>query len=219
MQRNPSNLSRDFSAQRSSWRLRLARVRFRLASPALSVSLLLGILPWFPARSLGQVGVSRETLIKAAYLLKFPLYVTWPKEAFESTSSAIVIGILDDGSIGRVLERRAPKVTAKGRKIIVLRFKSLDDYSPCHILFVPRSVDRNVQSAAVARTRDSPVLVVGHREGFAAAGGAINFYLDRDTTIGFEINRDVTVQRGLLIDARLLNLARVVRTQRPPEGS
>ncbi len=179
------------------------------------MGVLLCVLLASPTQSVGQTTATKENIIKAAYLLKFPQYVTWPEGAFKNAASPVVIGVLEDGPIGQVLRRRAPKITAKGRKIVVLRFKSLDDYQPCHVLFVPRSVEGAAQVKAIAHTRKSPVLVVGERNGFAAAGGAMGFYIDANDTVGFEINRDVAVERGLRVDARLLGLARMVRT-RPP---
>jgi len=172
----------------------------------------------FPRESAAAEPVSRETLIKAAYLLKFPHYVQWPASSFERQDSPLVIGVLGDGPVVRVLESRAPKATARGRKIVVRRFKSMDDYKPCHVLFVPATVDARTQTQAIAKTQKQPVLLVGERAGFATAGGAMNFYLDANRTIGFEINRDATLKHALKIDARLLRLARVVTTRPPSSG-
>ena len=169
----------------------------------------------FAAQSMGQTTATRETIIKAAYVLKFPRYVTWPEGAFKTATSPVVVGVLEGGSIGPILQRRAPTATAKGRKIVVLRFKSLDDYRPCHVLFVPRSVDGATQIDAIARTRKLPVLVVGERGGFASAGGTVNFYIDADATVGFEINPDAATEHRLQVDAQLLRLARMVKA-RPP---
>ena len=166
----------------------------------------------------GQERVAQEQTIKAAYLLKFPAYVTWPRSAFNSATSPLVIGVLNGGAVGDLMARRAPKATVTGRKVVVRRFNSMDDYRPCHVLFVPATTSMSTQTAAIASTSHVPVLVVGERTGFATAGGVVNFYIDANNTIGFEINRDATLQRGLRIDARLLELAKVVRT-RPPENN
>ena len=166
-------------------------------------------------RAAAQGTGSRETLIKAAFLLKFPLYVAWPQNAFEDVDSPVVIGVLKNGSTGKILQRQAAQTTAKGRKVVVHQFDSLDQYTPCHVLFVPRSVGAKTRTAAIARTRGSPVLVVGETSGFAAAGGVVNFFIDADNTVGFEVNRDAAVGRGLRVDARLLSIARIVRTRQP----
>jgi hypothetical protein len=167
-----------------------------------------------PSRALAQPNSDRGSLIEAAYLLKFPLYITWPEDAFENDKSPIVIGVLENGGIGNLLQKHAPKVTAKGRKIIVLRFKTMKDYKPCHILFVPKSATDSTQEKAISQTRKSPVLVVGEESGFVSAGGTASFYRDINNTIGFDINRDATKDNGLRVDARLLKLARVASSSR-----
>ena len=55
-----------------------------------------------------------------------------------------------------------------------------------------------------------PVLIVGETAGFANQGAGINFYPDADNTIGFELNVDNLKRRHLMVDARLLKLARIV---------
>jgi len=159
----------------------------------------------------------REAAIKSVYLLKFPQYVSWPDTAFESETSPLVIGVLKDGAVADATERLASRTTAKHRKIVVKRFNSVNEIESCHILFIPRSVDRRLQTEAIVRTRNSPVLLVGERGGFASAGGVLNFYLDPDTTVGFELNPEATAQRGLRIEAGLLRLAKVVNTKQPSE--
>ena len=67
------------------------------------------------------------------------------------------------------------------------------------------------RTEAIRRTRDAPVLLVGETPGFAVRGAAVNFYLNVDGTIGFEVNVDTTADRKLRVDARLLQLARIVR--------
>ncbi len=72
---------------------------------------------------------------------------------------------------------------------------------------------------AIRRTRGAPLLLVGETPGFATRGATINFYLDTDRTVGFEINVDATAQRKLCVDARLLKLARIVRNIPQPNGN
>ena len=167
--------------------------------------------------SLGQAKRSRgEAEIKSAYLLKFLEYVTWPSDSFDDSTSPLVIGIFKDGMVGESLKRLAPQARAKRRKILVREFKSIEDYRACHVLFVPKSSGAELQTKAIARTKKLPVLVVGEKNGFASAGGSVNFYIDVDRTVGFEINPDAAASHRLRIHASLLRLARVVRSKSPP---
>jgi hypothetical protein len=51
---------------------------------------------------------------------------------------------------------------------------------------------------------------VGEKEGFAAEGGCMNFYLD-DKRVRFEINPDAVKRARLKASSRLLQLARIVK--------
>jgi len=152
-----------------------------------------------------------EYRVKAAYLYNFLLYVTWPNEALDGADSPLVIGVLGDDPLGTALDEVARRKRAKGRDIVVRRFDSWQEYQRCHILFVPRTISRATLTAVVQRTRGSPVLLVAETPGLATVGAPVNFYLDVDRTIGFEINVDATAERNLRVDARLLKLARIIK--------
>jgi len=158
-----------------------------------------------------------EAALKAAYLYNFARYFTWPKKTFEDPKTPFVIGVFGDRPLGSALDKVAKKRTAKGRKIVIQRFKSWKDYKPCQILFLPRTVTNEVHSQAIARTRTSPLLLVTETPGSAVRGAPVNFYLDVDGTIGFEINVDATSERKLAADARLLKLAKIVRAPPRPK--
>ena len=95
------------------------------------------------------------------------------------------------------------------RPIVVRRFPSLDNYTPCHILFVPKQTAPETRAAAIEKSLTDPVLIVGESPGFAAAGGVINFFL-AGANVKFEINREAEKQRQLALDAKLLRLATIV---------
>ena len=58
--------------------------------------------------------------------------------------------------------------------------------------------------------RKQPVLTVSDGNGFAAAGGIIELYVDKGR-MRFAINLDAVEQSGLNLSSRLLGLARIVR--------
>ena len=176
----------------------------------LAMLLCLAPLPT-PAQSQGRAGVTEHDL-KVAYLYHFTRYFTWPDEAFDGADAPFVIGVLGSNWLDGALDEVARRKTAGGRKIVIRRFKSWDEFSPCHILFLPGALEKEIQAQAVARTRRSSLLLVGETPGFAGRGATANFYADVDGTIGFEINVDAAAERKLRVDARLLKLARVVKS-------
>ncbi len=159
-----------------------------------------------------------EYRLKTAYLYNFLLYVRWPKKAFVKADAPLIIGVFGDDPLGSALDEVARRKKAQGRKIVVRRFKSWDKYTACHLLFLPRTVDRATLTEALRRTRGAPLLLVGETPGFATRGAPVNFYLDVDRTVGFEINVTAAAERKLLVDARLLKLAKVIKGSPQPGG-
>jgi len=158
-----------------------------------------------------QSVISREYTIKAAYLYNFGRYVTWPKECFATAQSPFVIGVLGVDPFGDALDSIAAGKRVGGRRIVVRRFASLGEWEFCHVLFVPRSTDPQQQLDTIARLRSAHVLLVGETPGFARRGGSINFFVEQNKT-RFEINQEAAEREQLKISAKLLSLARLVRT-------
>jgi hypothetical protein len=92
---------------------------------------------------------------------------------------------------------------------LVRRWKSLDEYQGCHILFVSKTTTAEQRAAVVRQLATKPVLLVGESPGFTQAGGTLGFYLDRDT-VRFELNVNCVKRQRLTVDAKLLTLATIV---------
>ncbi len=172
---------------------------------ALSIAAIVSL----PTPSVGQPAVSREYTIKAAYLYNFGRYVQWPDDAFDGSGAPLVIGVLGPDPFGDALNVVAQTKQVHGRRIVVRRFASMADYTPCHILFVARSVEPEEQHEAMEKLRGSFGLLVGEAPGFAGEGGAINFFTQQNK-IRFEINQKAAAGQGLKISSKLLKLARLV---------
>ena len=154
-----------------------------------------------------------EYTMKAVFLYGFGRYVTWPDTAFAGKSAPFVIGILGEDSFGGALDKIAAKRTIQGRKIVVRRFASIDDYKqPCNILFVSRSLTSEQQAAVIEKTEGKSVLVVGETPGFAEHGAIANFFVDGDR-VRFELNVNNARRAQLRMDAKLLSLGKPVGTQ------
>ena len=163
--------------------------------------------------------------LKAAYLLNFGSLITWPKEAFKPTDGKFVIGVLGNDPFGETLRRieRDKVVVQPGMeqplRIRVQRLKSMDEYKPCHILFISSTPaagregetvqDRlDAAIAELAKRKDAHVLLVSDTTGFARKGVTINFRINlEENAINMEINRASEKRAGLAISSRLLGLS------------
>ena len=132
-----------------------------------------------------------------------------PAAAFANDTAPITIGVLGDDGFGPLLDQLIAGETVHNRKLIVKRSKQLDDLKTCQVLWIGKSEQSRVPQI-LASLGDASILTVSEIQGFAAAGGIINFYLD-DNKVHFEINPDAAKRRGINISPKLLALARIVR--------
>ena len=150
--------------------------------------------------------------LKAGYLYNFAKSVDWPPPPL-ATEAAFQIGVLADetayGVISEALRDR--KIGDHPVKVVLLGLT--DDPSSCRVLFVPHTVSLTPAEFR-ARQPNAPVLLVGEKEGFAAAGGEIGF-VPRGDNLRYQVNLSAAQHAGLKLSARLANLAEVVRAPLP----
>ena len=154
---------------------------------------------------------SLESAVKAAYLCKFPDFVSWPPDALGA--DGFVLCVVGQGPFGNLIERAAQGQSVQQHAIVVRRYPSIAGNPGCNLLFAAGSGAQSV-SEILAVLRGSPVLTVtdGQTE---EALGIINFVMV-DGRVRFEINRSALAQTGLAISSKLLSLAVRVRDTVPP---
>lgn len=199
------------SDTRPDIRRSFTRAAVTLLAALLAVHLPTAGAPTAAAQSSGGGLIDREYTIKAAYLYNFGSYVTWPPGTFADDNAPFVIGVFGHDPFGTSLDKIAKTRELGGRTIVVRGFRTVEDYTPCQILFVPRSTDAGLRRQLTQRVAGAPVLLVGETPGFAKQGGIINFYIFNNN-VRFEINPDVAKERGLKISAKLLRVATIVRS-------
>jgi hypothetical protein len=153
-----------------------------------------------------------EYKVKLAYIYNFPHYITWPEHAFESADSPLVIAVLGEDPFGPLLDRLQQGRRAAGRPIVVRRFKAIADTRQAHLLFVSRSATMAQVGPLLHGPQGVlPILVICESPGLGNAGAPVNLYLDADGTVGIEVNVDAIARRGLNVNAKMLEIARVIR--------
>ena len=179
---------------------------------------------WFGAWLLVLVGVPAEEAppsepqVKAAFLFNFAKYVDWPRGAFATPDSPIVLGVVGRDEMGDALAKTISGKTVDGRRFELKRFTAGDNCAGCHILFLSASEKKRLPEI-LARLRGASVLTVGESESFLQAGGVINF-ARRNQRVRLEVNAAAADQAGLKISSKLLNVADLViggaKKQDPP---
>jgi hypothetical protein len=150
-----------------------------------------------------------EYKIKAAYLLNFARFVEWPSSAFVDERAPIIIGIVGEDPFGEAIEETVKGNTVGGRTIGVKRFRQIGDIDGCHVLFVSRSLEKEIKEV-LRRLGSRLVATVGECDHFAGLGGIFGFFV-KENKVRFEVNVDAAKRAGLKISAKLIQVGTVVR--------
>lgn len=166
--------------------------------------LLTCLLPAFG--SLAQA-TSPEYQIKAAFLLKFPAYVEWPKDVFPNETDPLIFGVVDSTEMYESLQAVAAGQLLAGRSIEVRQLRPDMSVSGVNVLFIGGTG----QSAAVTLSAVAglPVLTVTDSSDEQPTGSMINFAIV-DDRVRFDVTLAATEHAGLKLSSRLLQVARKV---------
>jgi hypothetical protein len=155
---------------------------------------------------------SSEYFLKAGFIYNFAKLVEWPTGALGSPSSAIVIGVLGDDSVARIIEDVVSGKKLDGHTFAVKRLKwSKDFVCNCQMLFI--TARENSHTDEIVARKTPSVLTIAETPGFGKRGVMINFILE-ESKIRFEANVEAARQAGLNVSSRLLNLAKIVQTEK-----
>jgi uncharacterized protein DUF4154 len=153
-----------------------------------------------------------EDEIKTAFLINFVKLVEWPATAFSAENEPLRVCVVGNEAIAARLQQALNGTVVAGRPVTVTRIRHADDTRHCRMLFVGAHEGKNL-GTILQPLANVPVLTVGETNGFAQAGGIINFFLQSDG-VRFEINLDAAERAGLKINSRVLGLARIIGEQR-----
>lgn len=147
--------------------------------------------------------------LKAAFIFNFTRFVEWPTNAFPSTNSPVIIGILGADPFQGALEKIVQGERAQGRPIEVARFARAADLKPVHILFIPRNAASQT-TEALRRVADFPTLTVSEIDRFADRGGMIQLFT-QENQIRMRIDAEKAREARVNISSKVLRLAQLTR--------
>ncbi len=181
----------------------------------LPLAFALGLGCWMVVAASAQEQEAAPTAenLKLAYLLKFPGFVTWPKQAFPNAKAPLIIAVWSG-------EKAAPEGWSKivekerygARPVKFREVKSWDETKGCHVLLLLAVQPPPPPPDAVRR---QSLLIVGET-GAGMPEAAITFAREGDR-LRFDINVPLAKSAGLVMDARLLKLARRVKLENGKE--
>lgn len=149
-----------------------------------------------------------EYQVKAAFLLNFAKFVDWPSSTYATPQTPFAVCVLGDDPFGSVLDNTLAGKSLGSRSVAIRRIRDFVEARRCQIVFVSSSESRHYADVVEA-VRGARVLLVGETDGFASAGGAIEFTLESNH-VRFAINPEAAQREGLTLSSKLLMLAHIV---------
>jgi hypothetical protein len=164
-----------------------------------------------------QSKAASEYDIKAAFLYNFAKFVEWPPSALTDSKQPMGLCVFGQDPFGHALEDALLGKTVGEHPVLLGHAKQIADLAGCQIIFLGASESSRLHEV-MGRVQKQHALLVGESEGFASAGGTIQFVLDQNR-VRFVINPDAAERAGLKINSKLLALATIVHdSPRPAEG-
>lgn len=182
---------------------------------AILIALVLAAWPAGTARaqasSSGSYGVEA---VQAVFLLNFIRFTDWPAEALPDRAP-FVVGVAGSRALEDELLSLAEKQTVRDRRIRVIRIKTALDLAGCHVLYInpiPAPGEETAPGAAelLPHVRNQPVLTVSSSPSFLSQGGIVNLRPGENGKLRFDIALEPARANGLVMNSRLLALARIV---------
>ena len=150
----------------------------------------------------------REYDLKAAFLFNFAQFVEWPPEAFPDAGTPLIIGVLGKDPFGRSLDEIVAHESVRNRKIVVRRYRNVQEISTCHVLYIGASEASNL-SRTLAQLDGRHILTVGETDLFTTYNGIIQF-LVVENRLRLRINVEAARTAKLSISSQLLRQAEIV---------
>lgn len=145
---------------------------------------------------------SAEYRIHCIYIYNFTKYIQWPSDYGKGE---FTIGIVGETGLADELKKMADVKTVNGRKILVKRYKNVNEVDKvCPMLILP--VQSSDFLSAALRTCNKNTLIITQKAGLAKTGSPINF-VSLDGKPKFEMNTTVLDKTDLKVLTQLKSIA------------
>jgi hypothetical protein len=178
--------------------------------PIIGLIVLTGsITPALPGRVFAQSAGATD--LKAAFLLNFTKFSEWPELPPHTALTLCVVG---DQAVDRTLSTLARGQRVNDRDLEVKRLASADPVEKCQLLFVA-AAETATAKPLLDGARKLPILTVSDLQGFAAATGIVELFVEGGR-MRFAINVDAVQRSKIRVSSRLLQMAKIVNDKTAP---
>jgi len=162
--------------------------------------------------SFGQTASTNlEPNIKATLIYNFTKFVYWNDPSSNSKLKQIKIKVIGADPIVELVEYFAKK-NSDELELVVKKVKpNKFNVSDCQLLYIGKSEEQRLPEI-IKQVEGTNILTVSDMEGFARRGGMIGFVVENNK-MKIEINIDTATKAGLKINAKLLEIAKIVKKE------
>lgn len=147
------------------------------------------------------------TAVKAAFVFNFIKLVSWPDARVPAPSTPLRVCVLRGDTMEDALRQALANKAVGTHPLEITPVGTDEDYAACHVLYLgPQGSPR--YSALMARAAGKGVLVVDEGPQFSWPDGMIRLFLEQNR-VRFELNLESFERSGLVVDPRLVRLARI----------
>jgi hypothetical protein len=149
-----------------------------------------------------QAQVATAPELKAAFLLNFVKFTSWPASVAPDGAdlTMCVVGALDDVTRGQRID---------GRGIVVMALGRGDNAERCHLLYAS-GLRADQERSLIDATRGRPILTASDSSTFMKRGGVAAFHI-AGGRMKFSVNPSAAERAQLRISSKLLSLAVIVK--------
>jgi hypothetical protein len=150
-----------------------------------------------------------EYQVKALFIYNFINFVDWPAGSSFDSSPTVNVCVIGEDPFGEALNDIRSE-TVKGKRLAIRFYRSYDEPEGCHLLFIPAS-EKNHMGRILRSISDKSVLTVADTEESVRQGAVIGFFIEQKR-VRFAVNLEAARRAGLKISAKLLKLAKIIKS-------
>lgn len=168
-------------------------------------ALFAGLLVLGCVAPLGATAGPSEYEVKAAYLVQFTRFITFPHTESEATDGTITIGVFGRDPSGGRIRRTIEARPVGGRRYRCVTVRTLEEASRCRVVYVARDAEKKL-GPMLDSLRTRGVLTVGESDGFFDLGGMLRM-LVREQRVRFDVNLGLMDEAGFQVSSNMLKVA------------
>lgn len=156
---------------------------------------------------------AREDIIKAGFVLKFPIFVSWPEQSWQAGSERVLVTLLGESRLEPHLRALALQTAAAGRPVDIRTIPRLGRLLNTHILVIGES-QKGQLAEVCEKLSTQPVLTIAEDLAYGRDGAMFSFYLE-DGRVRFAVSRSRVERAGLGLSYRLNKIAHFLDEPQP----